>query len=249
MTHNVSTFSVGSDRYARFRPTYPAELFRWLASLAPDLHVAWDCATGTGQAAVALADHFDRVIASDVSAEQVRNAAPHTKVSYAVGLAESSPLAEDSVDIVTVAQALHWFDLERFHAEVGRILKPGGVLAAWAYDFFTVSLDFDGVLREAVLDPIFPFWSTVNHLIFAGYRTIPFPFAEIETPAFSIEVTWSLDELCGYLSTWSAVKRQIAERGTDPLAAARDRLASAWGDGVSRRSIRMPLHLRVGRKA
>ena len=162
--------------------------------------------------------------------------------------AESTELANASVDVITVAQALHWFDLDRFYTEARRVLKPGGVLAAWAYDFFAVAPAFDAVLRDAVLGPIFPCWSPANHLIFAGYRTIPFPFAEIETPAFSVETTWSLDELCGYLSTWSAVKRHIAERGTDPVAAPWDRLASAWGDGVKRRSIRMPLHLRVGKK-
>ena len=245
---NVSTFTVGAAQYARFRPTYPASLFTLLASLAPARELAWDCATGTGQAAVALANHFDQVVGTDVSTEQIQGASRHEKITYSVSAAERSTLATGSVDLLSVAQAVHWFDIDGFYAEARRVLKPRGVIALWAYDYFLVEPAFDAVLRETLLDPIVPFWCPANHLIFAGYRTISFPFAEIETPAFAIETTWSLDELCGYLCTWSAVKRYIVERGMDPVAAARDRIGAAWGNAEARRNIRMPLHVRVGKK-
>lgn len=244
---NAATFTQSGQQYARFRPAYPAELYTYLASAVDRHGLAWDCSTGSGQAAVGLAPHFEQIIATDSSAEQIAHASLHDKVTYRIMSAEAADIADASVDLVTVAQALHWFDLDRFYAEVTRVLKPGGAIAAWAYDRLHITPEIDNIIEKTMLEPIYSFWSHGNHLIFAQYRTIPFPFAELTAPAFAMEMRWSLTELLGYFSTWSAVRRSIADGAGDPVLRAKDDIGAAWGDAETRRSIRMPLHLRVGR--
>lgn len=239
--------SVAAD-YASFRPTYPAALFAWLADIVPGRALAWDCAAGSGQASRGLAAHFERVIATDASAAQIAAAASHPRVEYRVAPAEASGLPDGVVDLVTVAQALHWFDLDRFYAEARRVLKPGGVLAVWTYGVLSVAGEaVDARARAFYRETVGPYWPPERRHVESGYRTLPFPFAELETPAFRMEASWSLPELLGYFRSWSATARYLAERGHDPVEALAAELAPLWGSSPDHRTITWPLALRVGR--
>lgn len=241
-------FSSASDRYAAYRPDYPAALFAWLAGLSAERNTVWDCATGSGQAALGLAPHFRQVVATDASAEQIRHAAPHPAIDFRVAPAEASGLAEHSIDLVTVAQAAHWFDLPRFYAEVARVLKPGGVLALWGYGRMVLPREMDVPFQRFYAKTVGPYWPPERALIDDGYRSLDFPFAEIEPPALQIEVAWNLPRLIAYLSTWSAVKRYQDAQGLDPLPALMAELAPVWGDADTARPLQWPLFLRLGRR-
>ena len=247
-------FSSASDRYAAYRPVYPAALFAWLAGLCPgpgtnaERGIAWDCATGSGQAALGLVPHFRQVVATDASAEQIRHAAPHPRIDYRVAPAEACGLADHSVDLVTVAQAAHWFALPRFYAEAARVLKLGGVLARFGYGRIVLPGAMDAPLRRFYADTVGPYWPPERALIDNAYRSLDFPFAELGAPAFAIEAEWTLPRVMDYLSTWSAVKRYQAALGHDPLPALRAELQPAWGDPEAARTLQWPLFLRVGRR-
>ena len=242
-------FSNVASRYAAFRPRYPAALFDWLATLVPQSAVVWDCAAGNGQASVDLAERFARVVATDASAEQIASAKPHPKIEFRVAPAEQSGLADESVGLITVAQALHWFDRDRFYGEVRRVLKPGGVLAVWAYG---VNRTDDDPINNVILDfyenVVGPYWPPERKLVEDGYRTIAFPFDEIASPGFCMEAHWTLEELTGYFSTWSATNRFIKATGQNPLEPLAERLKRTWGDAKLPRRIEWPLAVRVGRK-
>lgn len=240
-------FSSASDRYAAFRPDYPAALFAWLAAQCAEHDTAWDCATGSGQAALGLAPRFLRVVATDASAEQIRHAEPHPGIEYRVAPAEASGLAEHSVDLVSVAQAAHWFDLPRFYAEVTRVLKPGGILALWGYGRMELPGELDAPFRRFYAETVGPYWPPERELIDDAYRGLDFPFAEIAAPAFAIEVEWTLLRLMDYLSTWSAVRRYQTARGHDPLPALMAELQPVWGDPGTARNLQWPLFRRIGR--
>lgn len=238
-------FSEASGQYASARPTYPDALFAHLAKLAPARDRAWDCATGNGQAALGLARHFARVEATDASARQIANATPAPNVTYSVQPAEATSFAPASFDAVCVAQALHWFDFDRFYAEVRRVARPGGLLLVTAYGWSTVSPEFDPVLGRAVLEPIKPHWPPQNQLIMDGYRDVPFPFERVEFPKIAIEVRWTLGQYLAYIATWTATRRHLE---ADPgfLERARPELAAAWG-GETERLVTMPLLVLCGR--
>lgn len=238
-------FSHASDDYRRWRPGYPGELFAWLAWLAPSTEAAWDCATGSGQAAGGLAAHFGRVLATDASAAQVAEAEPFDRVEYRVAPAEASGLADESVDLVTVAQALHWFDVPRFHAEARRVLRPRGVIAEWGYGLARIAGGIDEAVRHFSEVTVGPYWPPERALVEEGYASLPFPFERIEAPAFAMHARWELGRFLAYLGTWSSVNRFRRETGNDPLPALGDELAPRWGDGE--REIRWPLVLRAGR--
>ena len=239
-------FSAASERYAAFRPDYPAELYAWLAGLCTERALAWDCATGSGQAALGLAQHFRRVVATDASAEQIRHAVPHAGIDYRVAPAEASGLADASVDLVTVAQAAHWFDLPRFHAEVKRVLKPGGVLVLWGYGRMVLPGALDAPFQRFYTETVGPYWPPERALIDDGYKSLSFPFDELAAPPFAIHVEWTLPRLVDYLSTWSAVKRYQTACGHDPLPGLQAELAPLWGEPEPLR-LSWPLFLRVGR--
>ncbi len=249
MSHAFSDhFSRVASAYATYRPQYPAELFAYLASLAPARDVAWDCAAGTGQATIGLANHFKRVIGTDASSAQIESAETHPRVEYRVALAESSGLADRSIDLVTVAQAVHWFDFDRFHTEARRVLAPNGVLAVWSYGIHSVDAGpIDAIVGRFYTDVVGPFWPPERRLIEEGYRTIPFPFDEIETPRFELVASWTLPELLGYLRTWSATTRFVEHHGGDPVVALERELRPPWGPADHGRRISWPLALRVGR--
>ena len=239
-------FSGHADVYARYRPDYPEALFDWLAEVAPARERAWDCATGNGQAAVALAARFAEVVGTDASAEQVANAFPHPNVRYRVAPAEASGLEAESVDVVTVAQALHWFDVPAFFAEARRVLRPRGVLAVWAYEVFSASPEADRVIHRLYRDIVGPYWPPERKAIEEGYRGYTLPFEPIEPPEFEMKKRWTADDALGYLRTWSAAQRYARANGADPVALVADDLRRAWGEGV--REARWPLVLLAGRK-
>jgi SAM-dependent methyltransferase len=242
-------FSGHASEYAQFRPRYPAELFDYLASVAPDRLQAWDCATGNGQSAVGLARIFDTVIATDASEKQIANAERDKRIKYRVATAEQSGLEAHSVSLVAVSQALHWLDVDLFFKEVKRVLKPGGILAIWCYNLLELSPAIDAELEDFYRNTVGPYWDSARHLVETGYRTLPFPFDELETPKFQMEADWPLDHLLGYVRTWSATKGFIAARGFDPVTNLSDRLAPLWGQAADRKTIRWPLSVRAGRSA
>ena len=204
-------FSVQAADYAKFRPHYPTELFDYLSDIAPDNEIAWDCATGNGQAAVALASKFRNVIATDASEKQIKNAARHERIDYRVVTAEKSGIDSGKIDIITVAQALHWFALDLFYAEAKRVLKPQGVLAVWGYNLLRIAPDVDNVINHFYEEIVGPYWPPERRVIEKGYAHLAFPFAELDPPQFRMEAYWSLERLQGYLRTWSATQRFIAE--------------------------------------
>ena len=241
-------FSPLAASYAGFRPTYPPALFEWLAGIAPQQDLAWDCAAGSGQASVDLARHFTKVIATDASQAQIEAATPHPGVEYWLAPAEASGLAAGSVDLVTVAQALHWFGLERFYAEVRRVVRPAGVLAVWTYGVLAVQDDaVDALVQAFYRQTVGPYWPPERAHVEDGYRSLSFPFAAIAPPVFSMEVSWTLPELSGYLRSWSATGRYIKANGHDPVIPLEAALVPLWGPPQGRRQVTWPLSLRVGR--
>jgi ubiquinone/menaquinone biosynthesis C-methylase UbiE len=240
-------FSDASSAYAAARPTYPEALYRFIASVAPSAECAWDCATGNGQAARGLARHFDRVEATDASAEQIAAASADPRVRYSVAPAERTAFPDAGFDAVCVAQALHWLDQDAFHAEVHRVLKPRGVFAAWGYDGMRVLGEFDEAFRRVVLEPIAHLWPPQNRLLWRGYVDLPFPYERIETPAFAIQLRWTFAQLMDYLATWTAVKRYVAQGHPSFLHDAADALVPIWRSEGSR-TIVMPLHVVCGRR-
>ncbi len=241
-------FSGHAGVYATYRPRYPEALFAWLAEQSPGRSLAWDCATGNGQAAVGLSTFFERVYATDASRAQVSQAEARSNVTYACEPAEQSSLADGSVDLVTVAQALHWFDFDRFYAEANRVLKPGGVIAAWCYETFEMSPDLQPLVDRLYGEILGPFWPPERRWVEEGYRTLPWPFDELTPPKLELSVDWPLSTLLGYLRSWSATQRYQAERGIDPVSLIEDELSARWGDPEVLRRITWPLSMRAGRK-
>lgn len=240
-------FSGHADEYARARPVYPDALFAWLATCTPTHACAWDCGTGNGQAARGLVPYFEQVVATDPSAEQLAQAALHPRIDYRVEPAEQTTLPAASVDLVTVAQALHWFRFEAFFAEVRRVLRPAGVLAVWAYSLAHITPAVDAVVQRFYAEIIGPYWPTERRWFDEGYETIPFPFTRIPTPDFQMERPWHLADLLAYLGTWSGTRRYQAHQGHDPRDRIRQALRTAWGADEQPRLVRWPLHLLVGR--
>ena len=234
--------------YAKFRPVYPAALFDALARLPAHRRLALDCGTGNGQAAIGLAAHFDRVIGTDPSESQLDHAIGAPKVEYRCARAEATGLPDGSVDLVTAAQALHWFDAPAFFEEARRVLAPGGAVAVWGYgDPVLEDPELHAIVHEFNRGRLEPWWYPERKLLLDGYRTIDFPFTEISTPQFTLEQRWNLHQLAGLLRTWSATARYSAHHGVDPVAEVETELAEQWGDPGMPRVVRWPLYLRAGR--
>ena len=242
-------FSGHATAYQAYRPHYPAELFAWLAALAPGHDVALDCGTGSGQAAIGLAAHFLRVIATDASEAQLAHAVAHSRVEYRLAPAESPGVAAASVDIVTVAQAFHWFDAPQFFAAAHTALRPDGVLAFWAYAGASVAAPADEIVHDFRMRVVGPDWPVGRGLVDDSYAGIVIPplFAELMAPARELHADWLLDQYIGYIGTWSAVQRHRTRTGTDPVPALRDVLARDW-PADERRVVRWPLAVRVARR-
>lgn len=244
--HFKDYFSGHAQIYAKHRPVYPIELFGFLSSLTKEHALAWDCGTGNGQCAVQLTNYYAHVFASDPSTEQIHNAIPSGNVTYKVERAEQSSLDDHSVDLITIAQALHWFDHAKFYAEVNRVLKPGGVIAAIAYINPEVSPEIDALTDHLHDEILHDYWKPENRVVEARYATIPFPFERIDVPEFTLEKKLTRNDFIGHLRTWSAVQRFIDTNNVNPLIEFEERLRVSWKDDESK-TVRWPLILKVGR--
>ena len=240
-------FSRQARDYAGCRPRYPSMLFEYLASLTRDHDLAWDCGTGNGQAATGLADHYALVVATDPSDEQIRNASPRGNVRYEVGAAERGPLAAHTCDIVTAAQCAHWFEHASFHAEVRRVAKPGAVVAVWCYGNGRETTPALQRMLRKYARIVRPFWEPEMSHVWRHYATLPFPFEELSAPPMQAEVEWSLEQLKGYLRSWSASQAYLRDTGVDPWLRIEAGVLRIWGDGGTRHRARWPIHVRLGR--
>jgi len=235
-------FSPVASQYATSRPSYPADIFRFVGETAKGRSKVWDCATGNGQAAVDLSDWFEDVYATDASSSQIERAKKRPNIHYSVQLAESTDFPDQYFDVATVAQALHWFDLERFSIELCRVLKPGALFVVWGYAFFSIDDDLDQIFRKWLLDVIRPYWAVENRTNWTGYAGIRLPLTSIPTPKLKMSVEWSLDELWSYVRTWSSVTKCSGAQGNQFLDDAFRALQEKWGDGEQRRTVEMDFH-------
>jgi len=243
-------FSGVASMYADYRPRYPAELFDYLATLAPRNSLVWDCAAGNGQASVDLARHFERVIATDASSQQIATAIPDPRIEYRVAPAEDSGLRGRSVSLLTVAQALHWFHFEKFWREAKRVLVDNGIVAVWAYGINEVEGSaVNSLVQEFYSKTVGPYWPPERTLVEEGYRSVPFPFRRLVPPTFRMETKWTLAELLGYFSTWSATNRFIRVNGSNPVEPLGVALRAVWGDEEKPRLIVWPLTVMVGQNS
>ncbi|MGE7775581.1 class I SAM-dependent methyltransferase [Chitinophaga sp. NPDC101104] len=239
-------FSEQSGDYVKFRPHYPDELFQFILSIVPGTESAWDCGTGNGQVAEKLAADFKRVEATDISRQQLDKARPRPNIRYTLQPAEKTDFPDGSFDLVTVAQAIHWFDFDAFYREVGRTLKPGGVLAVIGYGLLHITPAIDAVVRRLYVDLLGQYWDRERKYVDENYMTIPFPYPAFPTPYFEHTETWSWGHLAGYLSTWSAVQHYMKAEQHDPVALISADLKAAWGEPAER-EVHFPILLRIGK--
>ena len=247
MNDVVRLFGNRADSYASFRPQYPEALFAWLAQQSSARHRALDIACGNGQASAPLRRHFAQVLASDSSVEQLR-VADTSGLALFAARAEAQPLGDASLDLIVVAQALHWFATPAFFAEVERLLKPKGLFCAWCYSLMRIDSDLDALIDGFYAGTLAGYWPAGRSSVDAGYRDIRTPFAPIAVPQLALEATWSFDHLLGYLRTWSAVQRWEQKHGRDPVTDLTPELRQAWGDINTPRFIRWPLHCLAGKQ-
>jgi SAM-dependent methyltransferase len=239
-------FSRRADTYIRYRPTYPEKLYAYLASIAPHHRLAWDCGTGNGQAAVGLANHFDHVIATDASTDQLAQAFPHSRVTYKVARSESAGLQTGCAALVTVAVAVHWFDFDQFYAEVRRVLTPGGAIAVWCYSLPIIEPAIDSILEHYLDEILAGYWPDRFRYVHERYQTLPFPFEELTVPGFTMETRWDLEGVLGFLRSWSGTAKYEQQKGQSPVELIRPQLIEAWGGELGERTLRWNLHVRVG---
>ncbi len=237
-------FSTQADIYAKYRPHYPHELFDFILQYVKGRDTAWDCATGNGQTAKVLASYFIHVQATDISQKQIDNAYKETNIHYFVQPSEQTSFTDHSFDLITISQALHWFATDRFYTEVRRVAKPACVVAAWSYSLLNISPEIDELIRSFYKYTIGPYWDAERRYVDDEYKTIPFPFAEIVAPKFSMYYYWTIDELEGYLNTWSAVQKFIVTNNYNPVDEMIRKIKPAAGNGKMK--IVFPLHIRIG---
>lgn len=238
-------FSGHAAGYAQYRPTYPPELFSWLVTLLKDTNAAWDCGTGNGQVAAVLAGYFSHVYATDISPQQLAQAPQLLNVSYKTAAAENSGFADKSFNLITVAQAVHWFEFHNFYAEAKRVLKPDGIIAVIGYGLMYIDEETDVIIRHLYSQTLGGSWDARRSYLDEGYQTIPFPFTEIPAPSFSMTVQWNIAQLLGYLQTWSAVKQYENKTGINPVNAIEPQLMAVWKDAW--KTVSFPLLVRAGK--
>ena len=239
-------FSTASGEYASYRPTYPPDFYNYLFTLLPNTRNAWDCGTGNGQVAAVLAGAFENVYATDISRAQLDQAPRLPNVHYSVQPAEKTDFPDGLFDLVIVAQAIHWFDFDRFYSEVRRTAGAGAVLCALGYGRIVISPEIDELVTGFYENVIGPYWDPERRYIDEGYQTLPFPFEEIPSPSFTSRFSWSADHLTGYLNTWSAVRHFTRQNGYNPIEQLRDKISRVWG-ADEKREVAFPLLLRIGR--
>lgn len=239
-------FSPQSNKYVEFRPEYPASFIERIANLTQGKNLAWDCGTGNGQCARRLKNYFNQVIATDLSADQLSHATPLSGVRFHQSPAESCPTPDSSVDLVTVACAIHWFDRDRFYSEVRRVLKKEGAIAVWTYFMPQVDSGLDPIIRRYYIDLLAPYYPPQTLLYRNEYRDLDFPFRELKIAPEPIVESWSGDKLLGFMGTWSARMSCLQKGDPDPLALIYPELREAWGNLASEKKVRIPLYARVG---
>lgn len=239
-------FSGHSNIYVKYRPQYPIELFEFLNTMVSNFDLAWDCGTGNGQSAICLANYFTTVYATDPSEAQIKNAVSHDRVIYKVEPAEHSGLKNNTVDLVTVAQALHWFNIDKFFTEAKRVLKINGIIAVWTYGVPSVSPLIDKLINHFHDDKVGSFWQHENRLAAKGYSTIPFPFPELPGRDFKIQKEMTLNEFIGHVKSWSATQRFIEKNGFDPTTELKEALLILWSDNENKKEITWELRMKVG---
>jgi hypothetical protein len=221
-------FSSQSKVYAAFRPTYPEDLYKFIFRHLPDRKVAWDCATGNGQVAQYLAAYFNEVHATDISQQQLDHAVREKNIFYSKSPAEKTGFRDNQFSLITIAQALHWLDQRLFFEEAGRVAKPNAIVAAWGYGLLNIDPVIDNLIMEFYKDKVGPYWDEARKLVETEYRSVKFPFPEINVPPFSIKVRWTIDQLSGYLSSWSATQKYVADKGHDPVSPFIKTLQKHW---------------------
>lgn len=239
-------FSKQSEDYKKYRPSYPMDLIEFIVNLCVEKNIAWDCGTGNGQCAWHLADFFETVIASDPSESQIANAFKHPKINYRIEKAERSTLNSESVDLVTAAQSVHWFHLDSFYAEIKRVLKPGGVVAFWCYGLPSCCKNIDEVIHFYHDHTVGKFWQDENRLIDKKYATIPFPFNEVKSPVFTIRKEMDLENVRGWLKTWSATQKFADHFHHDPVPDVIKMLEPKWSNPSQTKLFEWKIHMRVG---
>lgn len=246
MSEVAQLFGARADAYASFRPHYPEALFAWLAANSPGRQRALDIACGSGQASRPLRHYFAQVLACDASVEQLRAAADLANIQLFVANAEAQPLASASLDLIVVAQALHWFATPAFFGEAARLLKPGGLFCAWCYGLMRIDSRVDALIDQFYWNTLDGYWPAGRASVDAGYRDIAMPFTPLAPPAFAIEADWQLEQLLGYLRTWSAVQRYEQQNGQDPVRQVEPALRQVWADANRPRFVHWPLHFLAG---
>lgn len=239
-------FSNQSALYARYRPVYPPELYEYILSFVKEKNLAWDCATGNGQAAAALAKDFKKVIATDISAEQISRAVPAANIEYSVCPAESSVLEDNSADLITVAQAYHWFDWKKFREEVMRVAKNGSVIAVWTYQSKTDDEAVDEIVKSFYKEVTQPYWDNERKYVDDLYETVEFEYELLPVKPFESVLYWERSDLAGFISSWSAVQNFIRQNGYSPVPELEMNLKKIWPDGEVKKTI-FPIYLKLGR--
>jgi SAM-dependent methyltransferase len=239
-------FSQHAAIYAQFRPSYPPALFEYLASLCANRSLAWDCATGSGQSAVGLTPYFKRIIATDASRQQLAHATPHQNIDYRLASAEQSELASNSVDLISVFQAAHWFNLTQFYAECVRVAKPGCVIVLCCYQLMQVETAIDQLIDKLYHQVLADFWPVERCLVDSGYQTIDFPFKKLKPPAIQMQVDWTLDQFLGYIQSWSAWQKYLGSPNRPSEKWLSEEFLRAWGNTKISKTVTWPLQMRVG---
>lgn len=247
--NSIDHFSSTSKEYSFSRPMYPDALYKYLSDITPNKDTTWDCATGNGQAAIGLCRYFKNVIASDASKGQLDYKFNRDNIHYEMFPAEKADISDNRIDLITVAQAAHWFDLDKFYSEVTRVGKSNGILAIWSYGMHQIDNDIDKISAKLNVngDILGKYWPKETNYVKDDYKTIPFPFKEIIPPKFEMNVCWSLDDLVSYMQTWSAVKRFSTEKKFNPLTLVIDELEKLWGKHEDQKIVKWDINIRVGK--
>ncbi|MCB0488502.1 MAG: class I SAM-dependent methyltransferase [Cyclobacteriaceae bacterium] len=238
-------FSGHADLYASFRPTYPNDLFQFIFKNVGQFDKAWDCGTGNGQVAQSLAPHFKSVEATDISRKQLENAKVIENINYQVCSAESTPFSKNSFDLISVGQAIHWFDLNKFYSECQRVAKPGCVIALFGYSPMRMSMEFDKLVDDFYFNVIYDYWETERRIVEDQYQSLPLPFELIKSPAFKIEQNLTIQAVEGYFNTWSSVQKFVKERGFNPVPQLMSEIKLLWKEEVQ--SVYFPVFSKIGR--